>query len=127
MIPIKQRLLKPLKYPEFTVPGFLCLMIGSILAAAAWIIGGPLDLPIISGLLIVTGAALMLRTELGTLLLILVLAFGIHDAAGRIDFSWSNLYRHVLGLVFLASIMLSLVEQIDFHRFRRKNPRFSKI
>lgn len=127
MIPIKQRLLKPLKYPEFTAPGLLCLMIGSLLAAASWIIGGPLDLPIISSLLIVTGAALMLRTELGTLLLILLLAFGIHDAAGRTEFSWSNLYRYVLGLVFLGSIVLCLIEQIDFHRFRRKNPRLSKI
>ena len=127
MIPLKRRLLKPLKYPEFMVPGMLCLMIGTVLAAAGWMIDGFVDLPMLSGLLVVTGTALLLRSELGSALMVLVLGLGLYHAYGRFEFSWSGMLRVLTGLIFLASMVQCLVDQIDFHRFRRKNPRLARI
>lgn len=120
-----RNILRPVKYPEFTVPGSLCLMIGCGLAVMAWILGNATGTPLLAALLIVTGIALLFRNVLGTVLMAVALAFGIYNAIGRMEFSWSAAPRILASTVFWASMISSLVTQIQFHRHRNRKVRLS--
>lgn len=120
MIPIKQRLLKPLKYPEFTIPGMLALLIGAAFAIPAFTVGNVEHLGLIAALLVATGVGLLSRSIAGTALLVLSLALLLYYRIPRLEFTpWTKLVSLVLGLLWLASMISAVVVQIQFHRTRK--------
>jgi hypothetical protein len=121
MIPLRRHFLRPLRHPEFTGPGMLCLAVGSAFIGYAWAIQPVAEALWIGGLLLVTGAALLLRTWVGTALFIAVLALCLIDGNGRIEWTGMGVIRLATGLVFVASMVHCVIEQITYLRFRRKH------
>lgn len=126
MIPLRRHFLRPLRHPEFTGPGILCLAVGSAFIGYAWAIQPVAGALWIGGLLLVTGAALLLRTWAGTALLVSVLAMCLFDGYNRIEWAGMGVMRLATGLVFIASMVHCVIEQITYLRFRRKH-RFVEI
>ena len=114
---------KPLRNPEFACPGLLMLLIGLTVGPGIWLVlggSGGLMYSLISGLLILTGLTVLMKSRLGTVLLLVVLILGFYDAVGEIEVSWSLLPRAVLGLLFWGSMFGCVVSQLEFHRARRE-------
>jgi hypothetical protein len=120
MIPLKRRLLKPLKYPEFTVPAMLCLAIGIAFLSSVWVLSSDTNTVWTGVLLLVTSLALMLRTWVGTVLLMLVLGLALIDGWDRFEWSLNSALRGVLSLILLISMIECLAKQEAYHRLRRK-------
>lgn len=121
MSDLKRRLLKPLEHPEFMVPAMLCLMIGIAFLSATWVLSTDTNTLWTGALLLVTSLTLMLRTWVGTVLLMIVLGLALVDGWDHFEWSWSSLLRGLLSLIFLVSMIGCLVKQEAYHRIRRKH------
>jgi hypothetical protein len=116
----KHRLLKPLRYPEFTVPAMLCLLIGAAFLSSLWVLRTDTNTFWTGVLLLVTSFTLMLRTWVGTVLLTIVLGLALVDGWDRFEWSANSVLRGVLSSIFLLSMIGCLAEQEAYHRLRRK-------
>jgi hypothetical protein len=115
-----RQLLKPLKHPEFTVPGMLCLLIGIAFLSATWVLSTDTNTLWTGALLLVTSLTLMLRTWVGTVLLMLVLGLALVDGWDRFEWSLNSVLRGILSVVFLISMIGCIAKQEAYHRLRRK-------
>ena len=111
----------PLKYPEFTVPGMLALLIGAAFAAVAFTLGEFEYGGLIAVLLVATGVGLLFKSMTGTALLIFTLALLLYYRIPRIEFTpWTKLVSLILGLLWLVSMIAAVIAQIQFHRSRKQ-------
>ena len=117
---------QPLRHPEFTFPGLLYLMIGAILAVPVWMIWRSgielreMEFMSLSGLMILTGMALLLKSRIGTVLMVVLVIYGLYTSVASIGFSWSRVPRFLASLLFWASMIGCAVFQFQFHRSRGK-------
>lgn len=118
---------KPLKNPEFTVPGMLALLIGAAFAAVALTLGDIQHVGLIAALLFATGAGLLCKSLAGTVLLILTLALLLYYRIPQLEFTpWTKLAGLILGLLWLASMISAVLVQIQFHRTRKQQTQIAE-
>lgn len=115
-----QRILKPVKHPEFTVPGSLSLMVGIALGIATWKFDVFREAGPLSTLLISTGICLLHRTVWGTGLMAFTLAILVYKGSWKLGISSREIASLVCSLVFLGSMVACMIEQIAWHSLRRK-------
>jgi cell division protein FtsW (lipid II flippase) len=108
----------PLTHPEFALPGLLMLCLGIIAGIGASILRNDLALWLLTALTLSSGVALLLKTRVGTALLIATVALNLCHSTGRIEWSLNGLLSLVLGLAFTATMALFVVAQFQFHRSR---------
>ena len=111
-----QRFGQPFAYPEFVCPGFLLLCIGSVFGIYAVLLRGDLSVWLLAALMLAAGVTLVMKTRVGTALLIATLVLSLCHGTGQIEWTAYGLIRFALGLVFLASMVACLIAQFQFHR-----------
>lgn len=120
MKPALQSLLKPVKHLEFTGPGALALVVAAAFLAAAVISENHWETWSLAALLLACGVCLLFRSIIGTILMIGLLCLLVAHGIPKLQFSGAGLGRAFLGVVFLLAMITQIVEQIKFHRSRRK-------
>lgn len=108
--------------PEFVLPGLLmlCLGIGFGISAVLW--DHDLGYWLIAVLTLGAGIMLLLKTRVGTALLIATVVLNLCDSASGFGWSRYGFPGLALGLAFTAAMVLCALMQFQFHKGRVSRP-----
>lgn len=110
-----------LKYPDFTIPGSLLLVMGGVSLIGFGVIG-EFDVVfwILGGVPFITGILLLARLVIGTVMFAGVLIYGIYWRVFIAGFD-GNVFQTVLRIIVMVGFIGMCIGQMKYFAVRRKH------